>query len=297
MKLKNHFLFYLPLLIIIPFSSCKKDKQCNDPNYGIPSSDFTMRQTLRPFGLVDNPNEIAEFSDTIVSSSPGVLFSAIEDNVIRYEWTIGDDKRLFNTKEVALDFSQFLNNPDSRWKPIPIQLKVVKVPKPPHNPADSVYITTKNLVFADIFLWNGTFEGYFEHEPKIKRTISFDFTKLHTYQVSDHAVIPCKPCFVEGYHLYNLAPNFNDTFKIQHNHVFENGDPKLVSYKQLKWKSDETDKRAWPAFHELSSGITYFHSFANYNDKNKIQVRLEYRHQKERNGVETTYVFHGIKID
>ncbi len=300
-------IFYLLVInFIIVFTGCKKDKHCNDPsnpecinydpNYGIPSSDFTMRQSLRPFGWAERKEEIPEFSDTIVAAGAGVLFTAKEDNVIRYEWTIGDDNRLFTTKEVALNFSQFLNSPDSRWKPIPIQLKVVKVPKPPHNPADSVYVTNKNLVFADIVLWNGTFEGYFEHEPQVKRIVSYDFTKLSQFEVPENTFYPCPaPCIMEGFTFYGLLPK--DTMSIADESIFSRGFPKLFSYKQIKWKADESAKNGWDNFISLSSGISYFHAFADYDNNNKIKVRIEYTHQTQKNGVETTYVFHGIKIN
>ena len=46
----------------------------------------------------------------------------------------------------------------------------------------------------------------------------------------------------------------------------------------------------------MSSGITYFHAYAETATDGRHKLRLEYKHQTERNGVETTYIFHGTKL-
>lgn len=299
------------LLIIFLITSfvlhgCKEDcppcddptnSECSnyDPNYGKPTADFTMRQSLKPFGWADKPEEIAEFCDTIVAANSGVLFTAKEENALRYEWTIGDDNRTFNTREVALRFDDYLQNPDNVWKPIPVKLKVVKVPDAPHNTADSIYTMERFLVFADEFLWNGTFEGHFEHEPDIKRVISYDFTKTRSYKLPKETFADCPDsCEVKGVWLYNLLPN--ELMRIEWQHTLEKGSPNFYSYKQRKWEADEGDKTASTGFIALSSGVTYFHAYAEPAANGMHKLRLEYKHQSERNGVETTYVFHGTKL-
>jgi|GEM_PF-1138316 len=267
-----------------------------DPNFGKPSADFTMRQSLKPFGWADKPEEIAEFCDTIVASNSGVLFTAKEENALRYEWTIGDENRTFNTREVALRFDDYLQDADNIWKPISVKLKIVKVPDAPHSPADSVYITERFLVFADEFLWNGTFEGYFEHEPDKKRVISYDFTKARSYKLPKETFADCPDsCEVTGVWLYNLLPN--ELMRIEWQHTLEKGFPNFYSYKQRKWKADEGDKTASTGFIALSSGVTYFHAYAERASDGRHKLRLEYKHQTERNGIETTYVFHGTKLN
>lgn len=290
---------------LVFLSSCKDDDDCPDhsnpacgnydANYGKPSADFTMRQTLQPWGWTDKPEEIAEFCDTIVRSNPGVLFTAKEEDALRYEWTIGDDNRRFDTREVALNFNSYLRDTNNIWKPIPIKLKVVKVPDAPHSPADSVYTSERFLVFADEFLWNGTFEGYFEHEPDKKRVISYDFTSLDTFEVPEHSLIPCpSPCMVTGISLHGFLPK--DTLNIQFRHIIRGGFPDMYSFKQRKWQAAERARVANMHFIDLSSGVTYFHAYAEHSPDGRHELRLEYRHQTERNGKETTYVFNGKKI-
>ncbi len=303
------FSYKLLIVVLASFAfvlnSCKDECPCTDetnpdcsnydPNYGKPTADFTMRQSLKPFGWAEKPEEIAEYCDTIVASNSGVLFTAKEENALRYEWTIGADNRKFTTREVALRFDDYLDNPDNIWNPIPVKLKVVKVPDAPHSSADSIYTSERFLVFADEFLWNGTFEGYFEHEPDIKRVISYDFTTLHTYVVPPGTFAACpSPCKTEGIYLINFPQA--DTLKIEWQHTIEKGFPNMFSYKQKKWIADETARIASVGFMNLSSGVTYFHAFAEPSSDGRHKLRLVYKHQTERNGVETTYVFHGRKI-
>jgi len=307
MKALTYLFIITGILSLLSLAGCKKDSACNDPtnpecenydpNYGKPTADFTMRQSLKPFGFAEKPEEIAEFCDTIVASNPGVLFTAKEEGALRYEWKIGDDNRVFRTKEVALDFGDYLESDSNNlWKPIPVKLKVVKVPDTPHDPADSVYTSERFLVFADEFLWNGTFEGYFEHEPDKKQTIWYDFTHLDSFEVPEHSLIPCPaPCIVEGVTLKGFPPS--DTLRIQYQHIMRDGFPNVYSYKQRKWKADEGDKTANRGFIALSSGVTYFHAYAERASDGRHRLRLEYKHQTKRNGVETTYVFHGIKLN
>ena len=120
----NRFFKYTSLVIlaILHFyviTGCKHER-CNDPsnpncsnydpNYGKPSAAFTMRQSMKPFGWQDKEEEIAEFCDTIVACNSGVLFTAKEENALRYEWTIGNDNRILRTREVALRFDDFLKD-------------------------------------------------------------------------------------------------------------------------------------------------------------------------------------------
>lgn len=300
--------YLLGLSILVSFlltQSCKDDcPPCDDPtnpdcgnydpNYGKPTADFTMRQSLRPFGWAEKPEEIAEFCDTIVAANSGVLFTAKEENALRYEWTIGGDNRTFSSREVALRFDDYLQNPDNIWKPIPVKLKVVKVPDAPHNPADSVYTTERFLVFADEFLWNGTFEGYFEHEPDIKRVISYDYTQYHTWIIPKAESGAGVDIDVEGVLLFGFPQA--DTLRIEARRILDKSSPNFFSYKQRKWDMDEGTRTASTNVMQMSSGVTYFHAYAERAGNGMHKLRLEYKHQSERNGVETTYVFHGTKL-
>ena len=266
-----------------------------DPNYGKPTADFTMRQSLKPFGWADKPEEIAEFCDTIVAANSGVLFTAKEENALRYEWTIGDDNRTFSSREVALRFDDYLQNPSNVWKPIPVKLKVVKVPDAPHNTADSIYTMERFLVFADEFLWNGTFEGYFEHEPDIKRVISYDYTQYHTWTIPKAESGAGVDIDVEGVLLFGFPQA--DTLRIEARRILDKSSPNFFSYKQRKWDMDEGTRTASTNVIQMSSGVTYFHAYAERAANGRHKLRLEYKHQSERNGIETTYVFHGTKLN
>jgi hypothetical protein len=253
-----------------------------------------MRQSLKPFGWAEKAEEIAEFCDTIVAANSGVLFTAKEENALRYEWTIGEDNRKFSTREVALRFDDYLQNPNNLWKPIPIKLKVVKVPNSPHNPADSVYSSHRFLVFADEFLWNGKFEGYFEHEPNKKRVISYDYTKYHTWTISKENSGMGVAVDVEGVLLFGFPQA--DTLKIEARRILDKSFPNFFSYKQRKWDMDEGTRTASTNVMQSSSGVTYFHAYAERATDGRHKLRLEYKHQTERNGKETTYIFHGTKL-
>jgi len=304
----NRFFKYTSLVIlaILQFyviTGCKHER-CNDPsnpncsnydpNYGKPSAAFTMRQSMKPFGWQDKEEEIAEFCDTIVACNSGVLFTAKEENALRYEWTIGNDNRIFRTREVALRFDDFLKDSTNIWKPIPVKLKVVKIPKAPRNPADSVYISERTLVFANEFLWNGTFEGYFENEPNKKRVLTWDYTKGYTWTIPKEKSYMSIPYDVEGIYLFGFPQA--DTLRIELQRILEKSFPNFESYKQRKWKMDETTRIADNQVMMMSSGITYFHAYAQPSRDGKHKVRLEYRYQTQQNGKETTFVFNGVKL-
>ena len=290
---------------IFTLLACKEDNPCDDPtnpdcnnydpNYGKPTADFTMRQSLQPFGWAEKPEEIAEFCDTIVAANSGVLFTAKEENALKYKWTIGDDNRTFTTREVALRFDDHLQNPNNIWKPIPVKLKVIKVPDAPHNPADSVYTAQRFLVFANEFLWNGTFEGYFEHEPDKKRVISYDYTHYHTWTIPKEESVVGVDVDVEGVMLFGFPQA--DTLRIEARRVIDKSFPEFFSYKQRKWDMNEGTRTASTNVMQMSSGVTYFHAYAERGANGRHKLRLEYKHQTERNGVETTYIFHGTKLN
>jgi len=301
------FLFGLGVMfMLLHLSSCKEDcTPCNDPtnpdcenydpNYGKPTADFTMRQSLKPFGWAEKPEEIAEFCDTIVAANSGVLFTAKEENALRYEWTIGDDSRIFYTREVALRFDDYLQDTTNIWKPIPVKLKVVKVPPAPHNPADSIYTIERYLVFANEFLWNGTFEGYFEHEPNKKRIISYDYTQYHTWTIPKEESGIGVAVDVEGVLILGFPQA--DTLKIEARRILDKAFPKFYSYKQQKWDMDEGTRVASVNVMQMSGGVTYFHAHAERATDGRHKLKLVYKHMRERNGEETTYIFHGTKLN
>ncbi len=304
--MKNSAILQIATLISFAciLNSCKHDCPCDDPtnsecsnydpDYGKPTANFTIRQSIKPFGWAEKPEEIAEFCDTIVAANSGVLFTAKEENAHRYEWTIGEDNRTFTTREVALRFDDYLDDENNIWKPIPVKLKVVKVPDAPHSSADSIYITERFLVFADEFLWNGTFEGYFEHEPNVKRVISYDYSKYHTWTIPKEESVIGVAYDVEGVFLVGFPQA--DTLKIEARRILDKSFPDFFSYKQRKWDMDEGTRTADEQLMIMSSGVTYFHAFAERGSDGRHRLRLEYKHQTERNGLETTYVFNGTKL-
>ena len=305
MKINKPFLVIFCIGNLVFLNACKHDcipcedptnPDCSnyDPDYGKPTADFTMRQSLKPFGWAEKPEEIAEFCDTIVAAHSGVLFTAKEENALRYEWTIGDDSRTFNTREVALRFDDYLQDPNNIWKPISVKLKVTKVPDSPHDPTDSVYTMERFLVFANEFLWNGTFEGYFENEPNKKRVISYDYTKYHTWTIPKEKSVIGVEYDVEGVMLFGFPQA--DTLRIEAQRVIDKSFPQFFSFKQQKWDMNESSRIADEQIMMMSSGITYFHAYAEPATDGRHKLRLEYKHQTERNGVETTYIFHGTKL-
>ncbi|MDP2174680.1 MAG: hypothetical protein Q8K70_02090 [Bacteroidota bacterium] len=296
----------LALFVLLFFSKCRKDccqdptnPKCEnyDPKYGIPTADFTMRQSLRPYGWPDLKENIAEFSDTIVTSNGGVLFTAKEENAIRYEWTIGDDSRRFYTKEVALRFDDFLQIPSNVRKKIPIKLKVVKKPLSHQNQDDTVYSSERFLVFADEFLWSGTFEGYFEHEPNIKRIIIVNSDAIE-FKVppGTFADRPKDSVTLSGHAFYGLIPK--DVIFVSNENVLDiYCYPHFYSYKQWKWAVLKEEKLSNRSLQNTTSGLMSYHANAEFSGDGRHSIVVKYTYRSSQTSPEENYIFKGKKIN
>lgn len=295
----------LALFVVLFFNSCRKEccqdptnPKCEnyDPKYGIPTADFTMRQSLRPYGWQDLEENIAEFSDTIVSSNGGVLFAAKEENAIRYEWTIGDDSRRFYTKEVALSFDDFLQIPGNIRRKIPIRLKVVKKPLSHLDQNDTVYTSERFLVFADEFLWSGTFEGYFEHEPKVKRIIIVNSDAVeHWFPAGTFNVLPKDSFKLDAYIFKGLIPK--PLIYVSYDYVIvDKCYPSFYSYKQWKWSIKKEERLSNRNLDGLSSGLMSYHANAEFSSDGRHSIVIEYTYRSSRMAPEENYIFKGTKI-
>jgi len=293
------------LFVVVFFNACKKkccdpknpDCENYDPNFGIPTADFTMRQSLKPFGWVDLLENIAEFADTIVASNNGVLFTAKEENAIRYEWTIGDDARTFYTKEVALTFNDFLQVPGNVRRKIPVKLKVIKKPMAHQNQNDTVYTSERFLVFAEEFLWSGTFEGFFEHEPTVKRTIIVNSDGIE-FKVppGTFADRPKDSVTLSGYAFYGLIPK--DKIFVSNGHVIDNKCyPSFNSYKQWKWAIINSHKISNRSLQNTSGGLMSYHANAEFSPDGKHSIVVKYAYRSSRTSPEEHYIFKGKKIN
>lgn len=106
--------------------------------------------------------------DTIgVSSRIPIVFLAKDSIDAQYEWTIGNDPRVYTQREVSLSF-------DQNYGPVRIQLKVRKTPNKACFPNDTgIAVSEKNLVVvpqpqAPIY---GEYEGYNLSRPNRKFTV------------------------------------------------------------------------------------------------------------------------------
>jgi hypothetical protein len=122
----------LTVIVALTFSlnSCKK---CNDPcnldcdNYDPCCGQTAADASFTIFEVLNAPNPTVEregytvtpmATDTILRFNSALMKADFEADY--YEWTIGDDPRTWNTREVILNFGvQF-------YMPIPITLKVAK---------------------------------------------------------------------------------------------------------------------------------------------------------------------------
>jgi hypothetical protein len=296
-------LFICCVIAIAFFSSCKCDDpsnpDCNnyDPFYGKskPTADFTIRQSMRPLGWEDKPENIAEFCDTIGGGQTGVLFTAKEENA-KYQWTIGEDERKFTTKEVALNFAEYLKDSNNYERMIPIKLKIIKVPMSPFDSKDSIYELTRYLVFKPVFLWNGNFEGTFSNEVGKTRKI-----KIDPYNIINWWVPPGTfggqpdPVKVDGYGFYGFPQT--DTLKVTYRKINDSKTlPCFSSYKQWHWNLSNEDKYADPGIQAVTSGLLSFYAQAEFSKDGKHSIFITYTYRKEFKGKEETFTFKGHRI-
>jgi len=294
-------LFVYGLLAITFLYGCKcddkSDPECKnyDPFYGKskPTADFTMRQSSRPFGWEDKPENIAEFSDTIASS--GVLFTAKEENA-KYEWTIGADERKFTTKEVALRFDDYLKDSNNLNRLIPVKLKVIKTPVSPFDSKDSIYETKRYLVFRPVFLWNGNFEGTFSNEPGKIRKIKIDGNNTIKWWVPPETYATSQWVEIIGIAYYGFPQA--DTLKVVLDEISPDSEalPSFTSYKQWNWKLSDGQKNLWKGIQLVTNGLMSFYAISEFSKDGKHTIFITYTYRKEYKGNEETFTFSGHKI-
>ncbi len=291
--------------VISGFQSCKKE--CCDPknpdceNYDAelltPSANFRMRQSLVPFGFEDKQGNIAEFSDTICVSEPGVMFEALEDNAKSYEWTIGSDARKFTTKKVYLKFSSFLKDPSNFGVKIPVKLRIVKTPANKSNSKDSVFEQTRNLVFLPLYLWQGKFEGVFKDNPNKRITIEIgEVPQMYTFPPGIFADIPKDSIKLESYIFKGLPARPFIAVSWEHGNNERNCDINYASYKQWNWQISDLNINALNGIDELTSGLLGFHAYADINSSGKHIITIVYKFRPNKNSKIQTYTFTGEKV-
>jgi hypothetical protein len=310
MKIMKKLMLNFNIAVMLTFAisglqSCKK--KCYDPknpeckNFNAellkPSANFRMRQSMVPFGFQDKSGNIAEFSDTICTSEPGVMFEALEENANRYEWIIGIDERKFNTKKVYLQFTSFLKDSSNFGVKIPVKLRIVKSPENLLNPKDSVYEKTRNLVFLPLFLWQGKFEGVFEGNPKERTTIEIGTRpQIYTFPPGIFADRPKDSVKLESYIFKGLPARPFIAVSWEHGNNENNCDVNYTSYKQWNWQISELNINTSNGIDELTSGLLGFHAYADINDSGKQIITVIYKFRPNKNSSIQTYTFKGERV-
>lgn len=129
------------------------------------SADFVIRERIG----IDLLNKVRLYEvDTVgISSRIPITFSAKDTVAARYQWTVGNDPRVYTQREISLAFDQ-LNGP------VTVRLRVQKTPNTACFPNDTGEATAqKTLVLvpqaqAPIY---GDYEGYSLSNPGRKFTI------------------------------------------------------------------------------------------------------------------------------
>ncbi|MFK7946308.1 MAG: hypothetical protein AB8G11_01870 [Saprospiraceae bacterium] len=175
--MKNTFILLLGIFVIL-ITSCNKDEPvaCTDetniecPNYNpcleekLTNADFETATIL-----VSTAHAFISVKEDSFYLGTPVLFTAKEEDVLSYEWTVGEDERVFTEREFSLNFSLsdsviLLN------RPFPIQLIVTRTPNTDCFPSDDGIDTiTKNIYFISQFEQShkqlkGIWIGSMEHE-------------------------------------------------------------------------------------------------------------------------------------
>ncbi|QNL21025.1 hypothetical protein HZR84_03410 [Hyphobacterium sp. CCMP332] len=180
--MKNQFALIFSIFILSTFIACNEDCEdpcnvdCNnyDPCCGQTKSDasFTIYELL---GNGPKPSDGFESkdvaTDTILNSNFALFRADFEADY--YEWSVGTDPRVWNTREFSLRFG--LPN----YTPIPITLKVYKESDKtcfPNNSDTAVFTRLLITVPKDSSRVLGRFEGYMESAPEEKNFFEIDTT-------------------------------------------------------------------------------------------------------------------------
>jgi len=175
--MKNILLITLLAFDVILISSCSKDEpDCTDftnplcANYNpchdqkITSADFQTACVV----LSDKYETITSQEDTFYLGS-SIVFKALQEDALSYEWKIGDDDRTFTEQEFSLNFG---NDSASLFnRPLPIRLIVTRTPNTACFSTDNgidtltkyIYFVSRHEVAHKNFM--GTWVGSLEAKP------------------------------------------------------------------------------------------------------------------------------------
>lgn len=154
--MKNIFILLLSIFVIV-IAGYNKDEPvaCDDetnsecPNYDpCHDQEATSADFKTAVVLADTKYEFVTAEEDTFYFGSKVLFTAKEENALSYQWTIGDDDRVFTEQEFSLRFelsdSLSLSN-----RPIPIQLIITRTPNTDCFPSDDGIDTIiKNIYFV-----------------------------------------------------------------------------------------------------------------------------------------------------
>jgi len=157
--------------IICTFSNCEDTPIKIDPC-------AEKNAVTASFTIYENVSDSLFVADTVLQYNT-IVFSA-DENYDSYEWTVGDDARIFTTKKFHLSFQQPVGKID-------VTLKVTKAPDAKCFPEDDgVDVLTKSFVVID---WRnsltiGEYEGVNISKPSEK----FEIKITREFDVNNHPI-------------------------------------------------------------------------------------------------------------
>ncbi|MFM9838036.1 MAG: hypothetical protein ACKVOQ_07210 [Cyclobacteriaceae bacterium] len=166
--MKKQILFFVGLAMLGAFilllEGCGDEPQdlCRDKE--AVSADFIMGEQFLSIDTVIN-------EDTVLSANT-IVFEAKGDYPF-YEWKIGEDIRVFNTKRVSLFFESVIQP-----KTIDVQLKVRDESLSncfPNSGIENSMTKKLTILEKNSSIALGSFEGYLESDPATKIIVSIEF--------------------------------------------------------------------------------------------------------------------------
>lgn len=194
--------FLLIVLILIISHSCRKhicddpcDARCQnfDPCCGQspPDASFTIYEDLSWY-VGSFSDTMLSPTDTITTINNPVLLRANHD-ASYYEWKIGSDDRVWNTRDVRLNFASL-----PLYTPLLITLKVYKpVNRSCFPEAEDTVTSTRTLVKVprdSAYIFNKGFVGYTKNQPNVERFFKYEigeFDEIHQFTWDTlYAILP-----------------------------------------------------------------------------------------------------------
>jgi hypothetical protein len=159
--------------LVIAFSNCGENSPVVPVDPCLDNTPVTAK-----FSIYENVSDSLFVADTVLQYNT-IVFEA-DENYSTYEWTIGDDERVFTTKRVQLHFQQPVGKID-------VTLKVTKSPDLKCFPEDDgADMLTKSVVVID---WRnsltiGEYEGANVSDPLEK----FEVKLTRQLDVNNHPI-------------------------------------------------------------------------------------------------------------